>query len=808
MRPGRVLVVHPPVSVARDFIDYPYFIDLGAVQLAAVLEARGIACDLVDAYALPARREAAVDDAGGEVAGEVLHAASAMHWRSDGRAHLGATVAATLAACPQSAAAIVVAITPFHRPPARDDLLGELLAGLRARLGADVPIVLADCYQSGQHYVAAPQLLASYPEADAYVQFEAEVTVPALLAGYLDGGPAPRGLHRGDQPVLEDLPVPAWSKVDLEAYHEFRAAVVRGLGRGGWAFPIDGRTLPVVTSRGCPFQCAHCSSNPDVAPGRPKTQRRHSRAALSRLLTALAREHGAGRVFVLDELINVHPDHFDHVLEDIRALDLRFELPNGLRADYLEPRHLQAMRGRLTTLSVSAESGVQRVVDEVVGKRLELAAIVRAAESAAAAGVPLMIHYIIGQPGETAAEINQTLSFALDLWDRFKAWPAVQFATPLPGTRLARSLPLAPPPEDHDWGPRFQRAPTGATVPAALLEKFRWTFEQRLRASQGPRKLVMNATYACNNHCSFCAVGTRTQLHGDAERLREQLAHYRKQGVELLDIDGGEPTLHPDLLGLIRHARALGYRAINVTTNGRLCAYEAFAARLVNSGLSSLLFSVHGADARTHAQNVGVAEAFEQTLAGVRNAVRLAPRGVELGLNLTITKHNEGQLEAITALAWSLGLRWVNYQFLTPFGRATAMLAPDTARAAATLQTVIEAWQGRMKLQVINLPFCFMPGHEALMQGDLGKLERHMAFVNNETVNLAQYLAERRVRKPVCASCPHACFCGGFYELDEAPEPPWLIAPEDLVRPLADPRRHESVPVELRERLRKRAESS
>lgn len=782
MRPGRVLVVHPPVSVARDFIDYPYFADLGAVQLAAVLDAQGMTCDLVDAYALPG---------------------AGLQWRDDGRAHLGASVAATLAACPTAPSAIVVAVTPFHRPPARDDLLAALLAGLRARC-PEAPIVLADCYQSGQHYVQAPGLLSSYPEADAYVQFEAERTVPALLGRYLAGGEAPRGLHRGEQAVLEDMPVPAWSKVNLDAYHEFRAAVVRGLGRGRWAFPIAGRTLPAVTSRGCPFRCAHCSSNPDVAPGEPKTQRRHSRGSLRRLLTALA-GHGAERVFLLDELINVHPAHFDHVLEDIRALGLGFELPNGLRADYLEARHLEAMRGRITTLSVSAESGVQRVVDEVVGKRLDLAAIVRAAEAAAQAEVPLMIHYIIGQPGESAAEINETLRFALDLWDRFKAWPAVQFATPLPGTRLARSLPLAQPPEDHDWGPRFQRAPTGATVPAETLEKFRWTFEQRLQASQGPRKLVLNATYACNNHCSFCAVGTRTQLHGDGARLREQLAHYRRQGVELLDIDGGEPTLHPELLLLIRHARALGYRAINVTTNGRLCAYESFAARLVHSGLSSLLFSVHGADARTHAQNVGVAEAFAQTIDGIKNAVRLAPRGVELGMNVTITKHNEGQLGEITALAHSLGLRWVNYQFLTPFGRATAMLAPDTQRAADSLRAVIEAWQDRMKLQVINLPFCFLPGHEALMQGDLGKLERHMAFVNNETVNLAQYLAERRVRKPVCASCPHACFCGGFYELDEVPEPPWLIAPEDLVRPLDDPRRHESVPAELRERLRRRS---
>jgi hypothetical protein len=98
---------------------------------------------------------------------------------------------------------------------------------------------------------------------------------------------------------------------------------------------------------------------------------------------------------------------------------------------------------------------------------------------------------------------------------------------------------------------------------------------------------------------------------------------------------------------------------------------------------------------------------------------------------------------------------------------------------------VIDAWRDRMKLQVVNLPWCFMPGYEAFLVGDLGKLSRHMAFVNNERVNLAQYLAERRVRKPVCEGCAHACFCGGFYELDDVPEPPWIVSAEDLVRPLA-----------------------
>jgi hypothetical protein len=61
-----------------------------------------------------------------------------------------------------------------------------------------------------------------------------------------------------------------------------------------------------------------------------------------------------------------------------------------------------------------------------------------------------------------------------------------------------------------------------------------------------------------------------------------------------------------------------------------------------------------------------------------------------------------------------------------------------------------------------------------------------MIFVNNETVNLAAYLAERRVHKAQCGGCPRRVYCGGFYELDEVPEPPWLVSAADLVRPVGE----------------------
>jgi MoaA/NifB/PqqE/SkfB family radical SAM enzyme len=476
---------------------------------------------------------------------------------------------------------------------------------------------------------------------------------------------------------------------------------------------------------------------------------------------------------VLDEMLNADAGHLTAWLDATDRLRVPFEVPNGLRADRLDAEAVDRLRRRISTLSVSAESGVQRVVDEVVGKRLDLAAIERVAALARSAGLPLLVHYNIGLPGETAVEVNATLAHALDLRDRYGVTPAVQYATPLPGTALAAAAGLPPSP---DYAPAFQARPsaTNPLVPPETLARFRQAIERRLRAP-AQEKLILNLTYRCNNHCAFCAVGNRDARDGDPARQRALLEAHRARGVRLVDFDGGEPTLHDGLFPLLSHARTLGFQRIAVTTNGRRCSYAGFASRLVSSGATTILVSLHGPDRETHARLVGVEEAFDQTVAGIRNLVRLAPKGLELGVNTTVTRVNQGALEPIAALAWQLGIRWLNLQFLTPFGRATREQAPEMASAAAAVARVAEAWEPRgMRLEIVNLPLCYLPGHERLVAPDLGKHGRSMVFVNDEEVNLGAYLAARRVRRAECAPCPWAACCEGFYELEDVPEPPWL----------------------------------
>src|SRR5262249_8538230 len=120
-----VAIVQAPMIVSRDFIDYPYFANLGAVQTAAVVRGAGRDVALVDALAM--------DGSGCEAT-------------DDGRLRIGASPRDVAARIPR-ASAVVLALTPFHRPPSRDPMIANVVEALRASQPT-TPIVIADLYQS------------------------------------------------------------------------------------------------------------------------------------------------------------------------------------------------------------------------------------------------------------------------------------------------------------------------------------------------------------------------------------------------------------------------------------------------------------------------------------------------------------------------------------------------------------------------------------------------------------------------------------------------------------------------------------
>lgn len=107
---------------------------------------------------------------------------------------------------------------------------------------------------------------------------------------------------------------------------------------------------------------------------------------------------------------------------------------------------------------------------------------------------------------------------------------------------------------------------------------------------------------ACNLRCTYCNVhggdDPRLYLAADVRRVIDAatehvLARHAGPGVPTVDFIGGEPTLHPDLPALIRHARSCGFQHVLICTNGARLVSRGYLDTLVEAGLTGVRFSFH-----------------------------------------------------------------------------------------------------------------------------------------------------------------------------------------------------------------------
>ena len=747
---ARLLYVNPPLVLDEDFIDYPYFANHGLLACAGLSARAGAQVDVYDAFALPG---------------------SGRHRRPAGGHVLGATHADFVAGLPDPAYdAVVLGASVFLRIEAAHAETRALITALRDRYPA-AALLLCDGYIGGQHYMDydGERVLADYPALDAILKYPGErfCADPDYL-GSLRG--ARRVLReagaRGGDPLE---PFPLLDGIDVRHFDHF---LERCFADGAWqnTFGIDRGTRSFVTSMGCPHRCIFCTSNPGWRATGRKLYHPIPLTRLKHWAFLLRSAFAADKLIVLDEMVNVRPD-FTELLAALNALDFTYDFPNGVRADHLSREDVELMRGRVRMLSISAESAEQRDLDGPIGKGQKLEAIYRVAAWCQELGVPLMTHYIIGFPWETPAQVTATLDMAWDLYDRFGAWPSMQFATPIRGTALHEqcvSLGLiSDDGVDLKDGTLFQHRPSydPPHCPPGYVAKARAAFDMKISARQA-RKLIMNITYKCANRCVFCATGDRISAALGWDKIDAILREHRAAGTDQLDIDGGEPTLHPQLADAVALARELGYRSINVTSNGRMLRDPAVAQRLLDSGITHLLISLHGATADVHDAATDAPGSYEQTVAGIDTVMALRPAHVDTGMNVTIVRCNVDHLLPLAELAITKGFRKINFQFTTPFGRAWEDIVPPLDEAARAVMEVIDRCGERIAIHVINAQFCAFPGYEQYVSGDLQKMGRTMIFAADprfpEQVNLYEWLGAKREKREVCASCPWTTVCAGF----------------------------------------------
>lgn len=231
---------------------------------------------------------------------------------------------------------------------------------------------------------------------------------------------------------LDSLPFPARDLLPMEEY--FKAARSRRANRD-----LNKNWATVITSRGCPFNCIFCSLS--MLMGR--RWRARSPENVIKELKLLINKYNVKQIDFEDDNISCDKNRMERLCEMIIENKLKFEwfTPNGIRADTLDENLLRKMKkSGCRELWFAPESGSQRVVNEIIGKNIDLKYVEKMVDACKRIGISSNCFFVIGLPGETKKDIQKTFSFAEKLGRLGADNCLFSIATPLYGTRLYQEV--------------------------------------------------------------------------------------------------------------------------------------------------------------------------------------------------------------------------------------------------------------------------------------------------------------------------------------------------------------------------------
>ena len=288
----------------------------------------------------------------------------------------------------------------------------------------------------GPHPGYVDEEILSTKKVDFIVRGEGEVTFSELVGAL---GKTDRALHSiqgvsflaegavvrtSPRPFIEDLdnlPLPARHLISLADYQRTK---------------IGGRPItPLITSRGCPYQCAFCASSHFWG---TKIRMRSVASVLDEIAEIHHRYHFNAVAFV-DDTFNLMSKRVIEICQGIveRKLDLWWWCLS--RIDLLlrnEAMVKEMVRAGAKSVFIGVESSSSKTLEELK-KGFHVDETVQAVEMLKRNGLEIHASYILGGLHDTVKTIHDTIRFAKKLDTN-----VAQFAilTPYPGTAVYQQV--------------------------------------------------------------------------------------------------------------------------------------------------------------------------------------------------------------------------------------------------------------------------------------------------------------------------------------------------------------------------------
>jgi radical SAM superfamily enzyme YgiQ (UPF0313 family) len=218
---------------------------------------------------------------------------------------------------------------------------------------------------------------------------------------------------------LSSLPVPAWHLAPPVNY--------RGLPNGVVLKKMP--YAPILTTRGCPYRCTFCA-------GFRVTGRKIRHRPLSQVweeIELLVEQYGVTEIHIEDDNFTFDKDYAKEFCRTAirKELPVLFSTPNGVRLDALDHELLSLMKqAGWYVVHCGIESGSDRILKKIK-KATTTDAIKNSIDLIHTHHLPVAAYFILGLPGETQKDIEQTIQFSRSCgveWAQFACF------LPIPGS--------------------------------------------------------------------------------------------------------------------------------------------------------------------------------------------------------------------------------------------------------------------------------------------------------------------------------------------------------------------------------------
>lgn len=235
---------------------------------------------------------------------------------------------------------------------------------------------------------------------------------------------------------IDRLPFPNRQKINLQLYLD------------AWKQAHDHNAVSISTQRGCPYTCRWCST---AVYG--QSYRRRSPANVADEIDFLQKNYDFDLIWFVDDVFTVSHKWLGEFRDELKIRNLQIKFECITRADRLNEEVIQVLKDcGCFRVWIGAESGSQRIID-AMDRRVEVGQVRAMIKSARRAGIEAGTFIMLGYPGETEADIRETVEHLKDSNpDLF----TITVAYPIKGTGLYEEV-QATSFSDLNWANRTDR---------------------------------------------------------------------------------------------------------------------------------------------------------------------------------------------------------------------------------------------------------------------------------------------------------------------------------------------------------------